>query len=211
VNLPPLYAILDLELTRARGLEPLDVIDAWLDAGVRLVQLRAKALPSDALLELSERVARRVQAAGGTFIVNDRADVARMAGADGVHVGQTDLAPIDVRRLVGPTVHVGLSTHAGAQVEAAMLQPVSYIAIGPVFATQTKGVTGDLPVGLAGVRQAAGRAGAAGLPVVAIGGITLATSPDVLAAGATSVAVISDLLLGDPRDRAREYLSALRI
>lgn len=211
MNLPRLYAILDLDLTRARGLEPLDVLAAWLDAGVRLVQLRAKTTPSGALLEWSEIAGRLIHAAGGTFIVNDRADVARLAAADGVHVGQTDLTPVDVRLLVGPTRIVGLSTHNGAQVEAAMRQPVSYIAIGPVFATPTKGATGDAPVGLAGVRRAVERAGVAGKPVVAIGGITLATSGDVLAAGAASVAVISDLLLGDPRDRAREYLSALRI
>jgi len=206
---PPLYAILDHDLTRARGLEPLDVLDAWLQAGVRLIQLRAKTLPGATMLDLADRACRAVQAEGGTLIINDRADVARMCGADGVHVGQDDLAPGDVRRLLGPARVVGLSTHSLPQVDAALREPVTYVAIGPVFATGTKGGAVDAPVGLAGVRRAAERTRAAGLPLVAIGGITLATAPEVLAAGATSVAVISDLLAGDLAGRAGAYLEVL--
>ena len=207
---PRLYAILDVDLTVARGLDPERVFDVWLEAGVRLIQLRAKSMPSGALLALAARLAVRAKAAGALFLVNDRADVARLSGAGGVHVGQDDLTPAGVRAVVGPGAIVGLSTHTPAQVEAAVATPISYVAIGPVFATATKQGAADPAVGIAGVRLAAARAERAGLPVVGIGGLTLANAPDVIGAGAASVAVISDLLAGDVADRARAYLEALR-
>jgi thiamine-phosphate pyrophosphorylase len=203
-----LYAILDLELTRARAIEPLGLLDAWLVAGVRLVQLRAKGEPSGALLDLADKLAPRVRAAGGRFIVNDRVDIARMAAADGVHLGQTDLSPRAARTILGSDAIVGLSTHNHAQVVAGLNEPVSYLAIGPVFATATKGDVEPL-VGLDGVRMAAALAAPAGLPVVAIGGITLASAPSVIAAGAASVAVISDLAAAAPGPQARAFLDAL--
>src|SRR6185295_13934367 len=100
---PRLYAILDVDLTLSRGLVPLDVLDAWLDAGVRLVQVRAKSRmwSGGPLLDLTEKVIARARPAGATVIVNDRADVARLAKADGVHVGQDDLRPGEVRGIVG--------------------------------------------------------------------------------------------------------------
>jgi thiamine-phosphate pyrophosphorylase len=146
--------------------------------------------------------------AGATFVVNDRADVARLSGAHGVHVGQTDLTPEDVRRIVGTDFLVGRSTHNEAQVRAALDEPASYLAIGPVFATRSK-ANPDPVVGLDGVARAAALIGAGGRPLVAIGGITLAQAPRVIEAGAGAVAVIGDLLAGDPAARAREYLAAL--
>jgi len=143
------------------------------------------------------------------LIVNDRADIARLAGAAGVHVGQDDLPPDAARRIVGRERIVGLSTHTTAQVEAAVREPVNYIAIGPVFGTASK-ATGYDAVGLAMVQEAAARAHARGLQVVAIGGITLDRAAEVVHAGADAVAVISDLLrTGDPRARVREYLDRL--
>jgi thiamine-phosphate pyrophosphorylase len=140
--------------------------------------------------------------------VNDRADLARMSGAAGVHVGQDDLAPGEARALVGEGAIVGCSTHTRAQVEAALPLPVDYIAVGPVFGTRTK-ETGYEPVGLALVSEAARLAGAR--PVVAIGGITLETAPSVIASGAGAVAVIGDLLAGrDPAARVTAYLRAMR-
>ncbi len=153
-------------------------------------------------------MAGRCRAAGARFIMNDRADLAAMAGADGVHVGQDDLPPGAVRSLVGEAAWVGLSTHTDVQIEAGCLEPVTYLAIGPVFATATK----DRPdpcVALDGVGRAAARTHRAAIPLVAIGGITLATAPAVLNAGADAVAVISDLLAGDPADRARSFLQTL--
>ena len=200
-----LYAILDLDLSQARGLKPLDVLDAWLAAGVRLVQLRAKNAASGEFLTLADEMSARCRAANAVFIVNDRADLARMCGADGVHVGQDDLSPAEARAMVGADAILGLSTHTDAQLEAACAQPVSYLAIGPVFGTTSKAQP-DPVVGLEGVERSARRARQAGLPLVAIGGITLETAPAVLKAGADAVAVISDLLVGDPGARARVWL-----
>lgn len=207
-DLPPLYAILDADVLAARALDPLSLVEIWIIAGVRLAQLRAKTLPGGRFLELARAMAARFDAAGGLFIVNDRADIARMSGATGVHVGQDDLSPAEARAIMGRDAIVGLSTHSDRQVEDALRLPIDYLAIGPVFPTRTKGPAVD-PVGLDGVRRAAARAQAAGRPVVAIGGIDLARAREVLAAGAASVAVVTDLLTGDPAARARAYHEAL--
>jgi thiamine-phosphate diphosphorylase len=127
-----------------------------------------------------------------------------MAGAPGVHVGQVDLPVGAVRALLGAQAIIGYSTHSVDQIEDATRQPVSYIAVGPVFPTRTK-ETGYEQVGVGLVADAVRRS--RGLPVVAIGGITLETAPAVWAAGAASVAVISDLLTsGDPRARVAAYM-----
>lgn len=206
---PRLYAILDTELTAARGLDPAEVAAHWLEAGVRLIQLRAKSLAFGPMLALADALVGLASQAAATIIVNDRADVARLAGADGVHLGQGDLAVAEARVLLGSRALVGQSTHSPVQVEVACRQPVSYVAIGPVFTTTTK-PSPDPEVGLSGVSEAASLCAEADLAVVAIGGITLERAPDVLAAGATSVAVISDLLVGDPGQRAREWLAGLK-
>lgn len=207
--LPRLYPILDLDALGERGLDPFALLDVWLSHGVRLCQLRAKGLATGPLLDLVDRATDRTHRVGGQLIVNDRADVARLAGADGVHVGQTDLSAKMVRELVGDTGVVGRSTHTSEQVRAACLEPVSYLAIGPVFETATKAGASDPAVGLEGVRDAVRQTGRFGLPVVAIGGITLDRAPDVLRAGAQSVAVIADLLRGDPGARLRLFTRTL--
>ncbi|MGH9347085.1 MAG: thiamine phosphate synthase, partial [Vicinamibacterales bacterium] len=122
-------------------------------------------------------------------------------------VGQDDLPPRDARAQLGPAAIVGYSTHTHVQVEDASSEPVTYIAVGPVFGTATK-ETGYTAVGLELVRAAATRPG--GVPVVAIGGITLERAPGVVAAGASAVAVVADLFTGgDPRSRVAAYLRAL--
>jgi thiamine-phosphate pyrophosphorylase len=206
--LPRLYAILDVDLTLSRGRRPLDVLDGWLDAGVQLVQVRAKSWSLGALLELAEQATARCRSAGASLIVNDRADVARLAASDGVHLGQDDLGPSEVRRIVGPDAIVGLSTHSDEQVDAACRQPVDYLAIGPVFESMTR-MAVSTPIGEAGVTSAVARARVAGLPVVAIGGITAENAARVVAAGAAAVAVISGLVGDDPRASARRLLAAL--
>ncbi len=183
--------------------------EGWIEAGVSLLQLRAKSLSLGPLLDLTDALVTLARPAGALVIVNDRADVARLAGADGVHVGQDDLSVADVRALLGPGALVGLSTHSADQVRAACREGASYVAIGPVFETRTK-ARPDPVVGLGGVEIAAGLARERGIPVVAIGGITLDRAPAVLRAGAASVAVIADLLRGDPADRARAWLDALK-
>jgi thiamine-phosphate pyrophosphorylase len=135
--------------------------------------------------------------------------VARLAGADGVHVGQKDLSPEAARLVAGDAACIGLSTHTPAQLDRALGSRLDYVAVGPVFATSTK-ATGYDPVGLAGVEAAAARTAPRRLPLVAIGGITLDRAGAVLASGADSVAVISDLLAGgDPAARVRAWLAAL--
>jgi thiamine-phosphate pyrophosphorylase len=201
--LPAFYPILDVDIARARALDPVAVVDGWLGAGVRLVQLRAKSLGGAAYLDLADRCARLAVAAGAVFIVNDRVDVARLSGAAGVHLGQRDLPPAAARRVVSSPAIIGWSTHNDMQVRAAAEMPIDYVAIGPVFGTTSK-ARPDPVVGLDGVRRAAGFA--AGRPVVAIGGITLETAADVLRAGASSIAVIGDVLQPDAGARARAFL-----
>lgn len=198
-----------MEVTRARGLTPLSILDDWLAAGVSWIQLRAKTLESGEFLALARDASTRCRAAGATFIVNDRADIARMSGADGLHVGQTDLLPSEARTIVGDGAILGISTHSDAQASAAIRQPVDYLAIGPVYPTSTTDAANPA-VGLEGVRRAAAIASQAGLPVVAIGGITLERAPEVLSAGAASVAVISDLVAGEPKGRAAQFLARTR-
>jgi thiamine-phosphate pyrophosphorylase len=207
VHLPPLYAVLDADACDAVGREVMDVADAFLEAGVTCLQVRAKHDSPAGLLDL---VARVVARAGNraAIIVNDRPEIAMLASAAGVHVGQDDMPVAEARALVGKRAIVGLSTHSLDQATAALEQPVSYLAVGPVFGTRTKD-TGYEAVGLALVRTVSDLARDRHLPVVAIGGITLDTAPAVLDAGAAAVCVISDLLKGDPLVRARQYLAAL--
>jgi thiamine-phosphate pyrophosphorylase len=204
-----LYAILDVDVCLSRGLDSRKVFHAWLDAGVRLIQLRAKHVPSGRLLALAEAFARDASSIGATFMVNDRADIAKLAGAAGVHVGQTDLAPSDARLVVGKSAMVGVSTHNDEQARLTLAEPVDYVAIGPVFSTSSKDRP-DPVVGLDGLRTARTIVASSGRPLVAIGGITLERAKSVIDAGADSVAVISDLLVGEPRARARAFLQSLR-
>lgn len=208
--LPRLYAILDVDTVGARGLEPLTVLRDWLDAGVRVIQVRAKHLTFGPLLALAGEMAADCRRAGAIFIVNDRVDVAQLAGADGVHVGQDDLSPEQARAQMPDAPWIGLSTHSDAQLARGLASPATYLAIGPVFATTSK-ERPDPEIGLGGVRRLSAAARGGGRPVVAIGGVTLATAADVLAAGADSVAVISDLLgpSGDVAARARAFLRAV--
>jgi thiamine-phosphate pyrophosphorylase len=203
-----LYAVVDVEACARVGRRPIDVARAFLSAGVVNLQLRAKFSSSSAFLDLALALSEDAQQAGSRVIVNDRADLAVASGAAGVHVGQDDLTPEQVRRVTGALLLVGLSTHSADQVADALGQPISYLAIGPVFATTTK-ATGYSAVSYEAVMQAAAAVRNRSLPVVGIGGITLETAPRVVAAGAAAVAVISDLLLGDPEARAREYLAVL--
>ena len=206
-GIPPLQAILDVETAERAGWAPRDLARAFLDGGARWIQIRAKTLPSSAFLALCDDVVQLAASADAQVIVNDRADLARLSGAAGVHVGQDDLPPSAVRRIVGDAAIVGFSTHHVQQIEMAVREPLTYVAVGPVFGTRTKD-TGYEAVGLELVRAA--RALAHGVPIVAIGGITLETAASVIDAGAASVAVISDLLVGgDPRARVAAYVQRL--
>jgi thiamine-phosphate pyrophosphorylase len=204
---PRLYAVVDAEASARAGRAPLDVGTAFIDAGVSLVQVRGKRLGAAALLSLTRALVAHA-ASRARIVVNDRPDVARLAAAGGVHVGQDDLPPADARAIVGPGMWVGVSTHTLDQARAALDQPVDYVAVGPVYATATKD-TGYEAVGLRLIGAVAAAAAGRQLPIVAIGGITLERAPEVLAAGASAVCVISDLLNGDPGERARAFLAVI--
>lgn len=206
-TLPKLYAITDARLS---GLSHAGQVARLCEGGARLVQLREKHLPAREFhAEVSEalRVARLF---GAQLIVNDRADVALVAGADGVHLGQDDLPPRAARLVLGEGKIVGFSTHSVEQASEAARLPVDYVAIGPVFDTASK-ENPDPVVGLEGVRRV--RVAIGRLPLVAIGGITAETAPAVIEAGADSVAVIGALLnTSDPAEitrRTRDLLARL--
>lgn len=205
----PLCAVCDAETCDRAGWTVVDFASACLQGGALFLQIRAKSVSSRQLLDLAAAVVERARSTGAFVIVNDRADIARIAGAGGVHVGQNDLGPSAVRAIVGDDAAIGLSTHTPEQIAAAVHEPINYMAVGPVYGTATKD-TGYKAVGLDGVRRAAAVGGTFGLPLVAIGGITLERAPEVVKAGAQAVAVISDLFSsGDPEVRVREYLSVL--
>jgi thiamine-phosphate pyrophosphorylase len=205
VLLPALNAIVDVDVAARFGFAPIEVAQAFLDGGARFLQLRAKQLSGAAFLDAATAVVAAGHAAGAIVIVNDRADIAKLSGADGVHLGQEDLAPFAARAILGPDAIVGLSTHTEEQIDRARGQPISYLAIGPVFGTVTKS-TGYEAVGLGMVARAA----TIGRPVVAIGGITLESAVSVIRAGAASVAVIGDLMTGrDPAGRTRAFVDRL--
>ena len=207
VRLPPLYPIIDVDLCRMRGLDPVAVARACLRGGARLLQVRQKGREggSAALLALVRDVIGAATPLDAAVIVNDRADIAAMAGAAGVHLGQQDLPPAAARTIAGEGSIVGISTHTLEQIDDALRGPADYLAIGPVFRTTTK-ETGYEPRGLAMVRYAAGR----GKAVVAIGGVTAENAAAVRAAGADSIAVISDLLADrDLEARVRLLLGSL--
>ena len=202
-----LHAIVDVLVASREGWAPIDLARAFLNGGARVIQLRAKDLASGPFLGLAEHLVVLANGYSATVIVNDRVDVARLSRAHGVHVGQEDLPPSAAREQLGADAIVGFSTHTVAQLEDALREPVSYVAVGPVFGTSTKD-TGYSAVGLELVAAASRTAGST--PLVAIGGVTLENAPAALAAGAASVAVITDLLAGgDPEARVKAYLRAL--
>ena len=197
------YPIIDTGVCRARGIAPLDLAHACLRGGARLLQLRFKGGAGAEFLATAEQLVALARSFGAAVVINDRADIALMSGAAGVHVGQDDLPVEQVRGLLDSGAIVGVSTHGPEQVDAAVAACPTYIAVGPVFDTATK-ETGYSARGLDLVRHAAGR----GIPVVAIGGITIANAGSVFAAGASSVAVIGDLVAGrDPEAQTRAFLT----
>ncbi|MFN8626995.1 MAG: thiamine phosphate synthase [Candidatus Binatia bacterium] len=196
-----LYPIVDT-LGEPR-LSHVELAQAMLDAGVRLLQLRVKDTPTGRYVEIARAVKAAADRVGALLIVNDRCDIARLVDAAGVHLGQDDLPVANARALLGPHKIVGLSTHNAAQVEAAVRAGmVNYIGFGPIFPTASK-ARADPAQGLEGLRRLRHDA----LPLVAIGGITARTTPDVLAAGADAVAMIGDIVRAhDVRDTVYRLL-----
>lgn len=190
-SLPKVYPITDTQLS---GLSHAEQVRRLISGGARLIQLRDKhASPR----EFYQQAATALQVArehNVKLIVNDRVDLALAIRADGVHLGQTDIPVEAARRLLGPAAIIGFSTHNIAQASLARALPVDYLAFGPVFETSTK-QNPDPVAGLHTLRDVRDAIGS--LPLVAIGGITLSNSTDVLTAGADSLAIIS-ALIADP-------------
>jgi thiamine-phosphate pyrophosphorylase len=206
MKLPRMYGILDTALLSMRGVGVVAAAEALLDGGIRMLQLREKRHFSRDVFAQAEDVARLCRQAGAIFVINDRADAAMLLDA-GLHVGQDDLPPADARRLIGPSRLLGFSTHNEAQLRAGAGEPVDYVALGPIFTTRTKHKP-DPEVGLAELRRLRPLIS---LPLVAIGGITRETAPEVWRAGADTIAVVADLYPEQAdgtsiRQRAEEWM-----
>ena len=198
---PRLYAIIDPTLLT---ISELDLAETLAASGVALIQYRNKTPFSRQFLEISRQLSTALVPRGVRLIVNDRADIALLAGAGGVHVGQEDLGVEDSRAICGPDRWVGVSTHSLEQLAAADRTSADYIAFGPIFPTVTK-KNPDPVVGTDLLRKARQLTKK---PLVAIGGITLEPAAEVYRAGADSLAVIRDLICArDPGVRAQEYLA----
>jgi thiamine-phosphate pyrophosphorylase len=199
-----LYAIVDPDRAGRRTLA--DLARAVMEGGATLVQLRDKHSDTRRLIEEARAVKAVLTPARVPLIINDRVDVALASAADGVHVGQEDMAVADARRLLGPTAMIGLSVKTVAQAEAAPVELLDYVGIGGVFATTSKD-NPDPPIGTQGLSRIVEvfRRRAPKLPLVAIAGIDAGNAASVIVSGADGVAVISALSLhADPAAAARE-------
>jgi thiamine-phosphate pyrophosphorylase len=199
------YLVADPAATRGRAL--LDVAAAAVRGGATVVQLRDKHASARALAESARALVGLLRPLGVPLLVNDRVDVAVAAGADGAHVGQSDLAAADARRLLGPDALLGVSATTVEEARAVDRAAADYVGAGPVFPTGSKD-DADPPTGLDGL---AAIAAATTLPTVAIGGISVANAGGVIAAGARGVAVISAICSADdPEAAARALAAAVR-
>lgn len=187
--LPKVYPITDIGLS---GLSHAEQVAQLAAGGATFIQLREKNLPPSTFFEHAMAAVDWAHRRSVRVIINDRADIALATKADGVHLGQDDLPVNAARRILGNDAIIGYSTHNLPQVELALTLPIDYLAIGPIFATTSKTDTEPI-VGLDGLRSVARLAKS--LPIVAIGGITLQNAHAVIDAGASSVAVISALLV----------------
>jgi len=198
--LPRLYTFADASFG-----DPVRLAEALLNAGARIIQVRNKRGSVRELLEQVERILSFAPR-GVEIIVNDRVDVALISGAGGVHLGQNDVPPVEARRILGVDRMIGFSTHNLQQAMRAEKLPVDYVAVGPIFLTATK----EKPAPVVGLKSLTAICQATRKPVVAIGGIKLENAEDVLKAGATSVAVISDVLSApDVASRVQSWIERL--
>ena len=197
-SLPKFYPILDPEIAARHGLDPIAAAEQILAGGAKILQFRHKGFFSREVFAQLERVAELCRDAGALLVVNDRADLAVLTGA-ALHLGQDDLAPSAARKVVGAETLIGFSTHNERQLRAAAAEPANYLALGPIFGTESK-QNPDPVVGLDELRRLRPLTHR---PLVAIGGITRSNARSVLAAGADSVAIIGDLFAEESSLRVR--------
>ena len=177
----------------SKGRSNLDVLDALIEGGARVVQLREKELSDREFFEMARTFRQRTEQAGMTLIINDRVDVCRAVEADGVHLGQDDFPLREARRLLGPNTIIGVSTHRVEQALRAVEEGADYINVGPIFETQTKQHSGP-PVGLDLFREIRRLVN---IPITVMGGIKLENLDQVLEAGARRIAVVSAVVGAD--------------
>ncbi|BDC52649.1 hypothetical protein F183_A49640 [Bryobacterales bacterium F-183] len=190
LTLPRLYPIVDTAVCDRFQLHPEALAAAFLEAGVQILQFRHKGPYLRPIFAQAEALAALCQTAKVRYVINDRADIAAILGAD-LHLGQDDLPPAQARKVTGPAPVIGFSTHNEAQfAEATQDTHVNYLALGPIFDTASK----QNPDPVVGLSRLAAIAATKHHPLVAIGGITLETAPAVYQAGADSIAVISALI-----------------
>jgi thiamine-phosphate pyrophosphorylase len=200
-----LYAIVDLGYVAAENAEA--VSRALLAGGADLLQFRAKGHPPEEIERLARRLQPLCREAGVPFIVNDHPATAAAIGADGVHIGQDDGTLTAAREIVGPDMLVGRSTHSPDQARAALAEGFDYIGFGPLFPTPTK--LGRPGIGIENIAAVQAEVGSQ-IPVFCIGGIKRGNLPEVIAAGAKNVVIVSDLLSAPHVESAvREVKSAL--
>lgn len=187
---------------QARGRPHLAIAEAAIRGGATAIQLRMKDGPARAMLQTARTMASLCRAAGVTFIVNDRVDVALTAGADGVHVGQDDLPAAEARTLLGTAPFLGVSAATVDEAVAALRDRADYVGVGALYTTATKADAGSA-VGPARVAEIAA---SCDLPIVGIGGITLENAADVIRAGASGIAVITAVTMADDMVQATQRL-----
>lgn len=202
-----LYLVTDRSLSLGRSL--LEVVAGAVRSGVTMVQLREKEADTREFIELGQAIKAILHPAGIPLIINDRADIALVIGADGLHIGQQDMTYGDARRLLGPEAIIGISIENEVQArECLLFSGLDYIGASPVFATPTKRDTAPA-LGLAGLRTIRDIVGPQ-LPIVAIGGIHLTNIQDIIHAGADGVAVVSAICSApDPAQATRELLAVV--
>lgn len=182
------------------------VCQSALEGGARIIQLRAKDSGAKDFLRSAQTLRELTTKAGAVFIVNDRCDIAALSGADGVHLGQDDIPIEDARKILGIASIIGLSTHNPEEAVDAERRGADYISFGPVFATKTK-KDAQPPKGLEALSKASG---SVAIPLVAIGGITEETVTGVIGSGASSTALISEILLaGDVKGKVASIISKI--
>lgn len=204
LKLPSFYPILDTEAAARRNVDVLDAARQVVEGGAQILQFRHKGFWSRNVFETLQRVAELCRNAGVVFVVNDRADLAKLAGA-ALHLGQDDLPPSVARSIVGAETLIGFSTHNEAQLRAAVEEPADYLALGPIFGTASK----DNPDPTVGLERLRTLRPLTTRPLVAIGGITCENARAVMDAGADSVGVIGDLFPNDGNiaRRVKEWLA----
>ncbi|MCU1288882.1 MAG: thiamine-phosphate pyrophosphorylase [Acidobacteria bacterium] len=204
ILLPKIYPITDARLSAISHAEQ---VEKLIEGGANFIQLREKYAAPIEFYKSAEIALKSARKHNVKIIINDRVDIALALKADGVHLGQEDISPVEARKILGDKAIIGFSTHSVEQAIEAIRFPIDYVAIGPVYATKTK-ENPDAVVGIQGLKKV--REAIGNFPLVAIGGINSENLSEVYGAGADSAAIVSGLLSdADKINKNYEVLSSL--